>query len=1078
MYCLFKIVIVAICRCVMEGNEVIKMKNGTKNRRHKNLRRSKTIGKRTRESKKDGDKLLSVFRASPDAIVVTDLKGKIIDCNDAALRISRVSRKEQLIGRNAFESFAKSDRQSATKTFQSLLKLGTVKNLNYTLVDLRGHEYPAEISCSVVKDNSGKPCSIVAIYEDITERRKVEEALRDSEGKYRSVVDNIAIGVSLISPSMEILALNKQMRDWFPEVDASKKPICFKAFNKPPRANVCSYCPTRKTLSDGQVHESVTSTPRGDKTVNFRVISSPIRDKDGRVVAAIEMVDDVTEHVRVDQELKRRSEDLEEIVKERTRKLAESEEQYRSLFENVPDGIYRSTPDGKILAANLALVRMFGYDSLDKLLSVKTVSDLYANRKDRRAWQKKLEREGEVLNAEFVFKRNNGQKLVALENARVVRNENGKVLYYEGTMTDITERKVLEERLSALNLYGGRLNAAKTLNEVYELTLDAMEKTLGFAHASFLSVAKNAVVFEHQRGYTAPFGFTLPLDGSKGGITVKAAALRKTILLGDVSKDKNYVQGAKNIPPARSELAVPVVAEDELLGVLNVESEEFDAFDENDVMLLEILASHAAAAIIDVRRHHELEKQTAQQASLMKSSAEMIRSSDLHQRLQAILNAIHGLGWRRVVLSVRDENLDIATPEDIVTAGLTREERIYLWKNRQPGQVWTERFGEKFQRFKLGEFYYLPWTDPLARKSFSAGTVSSHLKPEEMVDWHPEDLLYAPLRLADGRTIGVVSIDDPVDGRRPTVESLAPLELFLHQAAVAIENGRLIQQLDSARAQVQKYARELEIKVQERTKELVEAQSKLLKTERLAAIGELAGMVGHDLRNPLTGIAGAAYYLKSKHGRTFGPRGREMLKIIEKDIEYSNKIIDDLLEYSREIRLELNETSPRPIVEEALSHVKIPRNVKIVQETGNKPKFRVDAKKILRVFTNIVKNGIEAMPKGGTLTIRSETFEESVIFSFSDTGVGMDEKTLAKLWTPLFTTKAKGMGFGLPICKRLVEGHGGKISVKSEAGRGSTFSVKLPLEPKVETDDTAVWINLPESFATSSARYKSTVSTS
>jgi PAS domain-containing protein len=80
MYCLFKIGIVAICRCVMEGNEVIKIKNGTKDRMHKNLRRGKTIGKRSRESKKDGDKLHSVFRASPDAIVVTDLKGKIIDC--------------------------------------------------------------------------------------------------------------------------------------------------------------------------------------------------------------------------------------------------------------------------------------------------------------------------------------------------------------------------------------------------------------------------------------------------------------------------------------------------------------------------------------------------------------------------------------------------------------------------------------------------------------------------------------------------------------------------------------------------------------------------------------------------------------------------------------------------------------------------------------------------------------------------------------------------------------------------------------------------------------------------------------
>jgi signal transduction histidine kinase len=309
-----------------------------------------------------------------------------------------------------------------------------------------------------------------------------------------------------------------------------------------------------------------------------------------------------------------------------------------------------------------------------------------------------------------------------------------------------------------------------------------------------------------------------------------------------------------------------------------------------------------------------------------------------------------------------------------------------------------------------------------------------------------------------------VSVDDPVDGRRPTYESLSPLELFLHQAAVAIENARLIQQLDNARAQIQEYARKLELKVQERTRELVEAQSKLLKTERLAAIGELAGMVGHDLRNPLTGIAGATYLLKSKYGKTYDARGKEMLKIIEKDIEYSNKIINDLLEYSREIKLELTETSPRDMTKEALSSLKVPRNVKVADKTGEEPKFSVDVKKMLRVFTNIINNAFDAMPKGGTLTIQSKKSKDHVAFSFSDTGIGIDRATLVKIWTPLFTAKAKGMGFGLPICKRFVDGHGGKITIESEVGHGSTFIVTLPRRPAVETNDTKVWVNLPESI--------------
>jgi signal transduction histidine kinase len=332
-----------------------------------------------------------------------------------------------------------------------------------------------------------------------------------------------------------------------------------------------------------------------------------------------------------------------------------------------------------------------------------------------------------------------------------------------------------------------------------------------------------------------------------------------------------------------------------------------------------------------------------------------------------------------------------------------------------------------------------------------------------MVDWHPDDLLYAPLRLADGRIVGVVSMDDPVDGRRPEKESLAPLELFLHQAAVAIENARLIRQLNNARTQIQEYAGELEIKVRERTKELIEAQARLLKTERLAAIGELAGMVGHDLRNPLTGIAGATYLLKSRYKSILDARGKEMLEIIERDIEYSNKIINDLLEYSREVTLELADSNPKSIIEMILSNLEVPSNIRVTNQTQDEPILKIDTKRMRRVFTNIIKNAIDAMPKGGNLKIRSERTEDDVVFSISDTGEGMSRETLNRLWTPLFTTKAKGMGFGLSICKRFVEGHGGKISVESELGKGSTFKVTLPIG-KRKDEPRNVWIDLPESM--------------
>ena len=252
------------------------------------------------------------------------------------------------------------------------------------------------------------------------------------------------------------------------------------------------------------------------------------------------------------------------------------------------------------------------------------------------------------------------------------------------------------------------------------------------------------------------------------------------------------------------------------------------------------------------------------------------------------------------------------------------------------------------------------------------------------------------------------------------------------------------------------------MKVKERTKELLEAQNKLLKAQRLAAIGELAGMVGHDLRNPLTGISGAAYYLKKRLNDKLDNKERDMFETMEKAIGYSNKIINDLLEYSREIRLDLSETDPKSLLKDALSMVEVPVKVQVLDQTEAEPWVKVDKEKMRRVFVNIVKNAFDAMPEGGTLMVESEKDGENVAFTFSDTGTGMSEEVLNRLWSPLFTTKAKGMGFGLPICKRIVEAHGGKISVEATAGKGSTFKVILPVEPETPDKDQVVWVNMPE----------------
>jgi signal transduction histidine kinase len=220
--------------------------------------------------------------------------------------------------------------------------------------------------------------------------------------------------------------------------------------------------------------------------------------------------------------------------------------------------------------------------------------------------------------------------------------------------------------------------------------------------------------------------------------------------------------------------------------------------------------------------------------------------------------------------------------------------------------------------------------------------------------------------------------------------------------------------------------------------------------ERVNTIGELAAMIGHDLRNPLTGISSATYYLKRKYGSLMDEKGRDMLEVIEKDINYSNKIISDLLEYSRSITLDLKEMNPKSAVAEALSHVDFPKNVHLIDLTKSTPAIKIDVDKMTRVFINLIKNAIDAMPNGGKLTITSEKMNDKVKIAFADTGLGISEENLKKLFGPLFTTKAKGMGLGLAICKRIVEAHGGRISVESVINKGTTFTTTIPIEPKFE----------------------------
>jgi PAS domain S-box-containing protein len=251
----------------------------------------------------------------------------------------------------------------------------------------------------------------------------------------------------------------------------------------------------------------------------------------------------------------------------------------------------------------------------------------------------------------------------------------------------------------------------------------------------------------------------------------------------------------------------------------------------------------------------------------------------------------------------------------------------------------------------------------------------------------------------------------------------------------------------NAEEKLKEYSEKLEEMVEQRTKELKDAQAELVQKERLAVLGKLAGGVGHELRNPLAAIKNAAYFLNMVL-EDLDPQVKESLQIIEEEINSSEKIINGLLGYARPKPPNIRKVKINSIIQEVLSRTNIPENIEVINRLDAAlPSILADPDQLKQVFGNIILNAIQAMPmpEGGQLIVKTEVqSQEEITISFTDTGVGISEEGLSKLFEPLYTTKAKGIGLGLAICKTIIEKHKGSIEVKSEIKKGSTFSIKLP----------------------------------
>jgi signal transduction histidine kinase len=490
------------------------------------------------------------------------------------------------------------------------------------------------------------------------------------------------------------------------------------------------------------------------------------------------------------------------------------------------------------------------------------------------------------------------------------------------------------------------------------------------------------------------------------GITGWVAGTGKPARVGNVSADSRYVMVRPNV---RSELAVPLYIQDELRGVLNVDSDRADAFTENDQELLQSLADQAATVI----RNTWVYEQTRGKAWMFETL------SSVSQTINSTLNL--------------DEALRTITQQAAALMHVKMCSLLLL----DPTREWLDLRAS----FGAGQAYIgkprLSVTDSLMgvvvrrRKPMQVENVQTSGRYQQVVVAREEgliSLLSVPL-IFKGEAIGTLNVYTTVPHSFSN-EEIHALTALAELSAIAIEKARLYERV-------------------------VDMEEQLRQNERLSALGLLAAEVAHEIRNPLT-VMKMLYHSLNLDFPKDDPRSKDV-KIIEEKMNLLNKIVEQILSFARNVEPKLGLVNLNEIINDLilltrhkLQNHQITLMARLAPEL---PILSLDAAQMEQAFLNLVLNAVEAMPRGGQLTITTklqgaDKDSGQVVIEFKDTGEGMSPEQRERAFKSLLsTTKRTGTGLGLAIVRRVIEAHQGEIGLKSERGKGTLIRITLPANP-------------------------------
>ena len=256
----------------------------------------------------------------------------------------------------------------------------------------------------------------------------------------------------------------------------------------------------------------------------------------------------------------------------------------------------------------------------------------------------------------------------------------------------------------------------------------------------------------------------------------------------------------------------------------------------------------------------------------------------------------------------------------------------------------------------------------------------------------------------------------------------------------------MIEDLNEMSSQLKDARDNLEAKVRERTDELLNISRKLHRSERLAFLGKLAGSVTHELRNPLAVLKNAAYFLDKKYADSKDEKVLKYMDIIKKEIGVIDAIIDDIMGFAKTRGPQLEMADIKELVESAITMINVPELVTVTKEFQELPPVQMDTNQVLHAIMNIANNAIMAMNGNGTLIFRTVRDGRCIRLDIEDTGPGIPPEQRELIFEPLYSSKPKGTGLGLPIARMMIENQDGRIEFRSELGVGTVFSIFLPIE--------------------------------